>query len=89
MDEDNAARSQTLDNLLEGKAAGVQLITNGGEPDSGISVCTGLETSTRLFGEHHQMVHLSVCNDVLVLHCPVILLSDYRCHERFIPASGW
>lgn len=45
IDEGNAARSATLDRMLEGKAAGMQVITSSGEPDAGISVrIRGLST---------------------------------------------
>lgn len=45
IDEGNAARSATVDRLLEGKAAGMEVITSSGEPDAGISVrIRGLST---------------------------------------------
>ena len=45
IDENNAARSATLDRMLEGRAAGMQVITSGGDPDAGISVrIRGLST---------------------------------------------
>lgn len=45
IDEGNAVRSATVDRLLEGKAAGMEVITSSGEPDAGISVrIRGLST---------------------------------------------
>lgn len=38
LDEDAAGRISTLDQLIQGHAAGVQIIRNGGSPDGGISV---------------------------------------------------
>lgn len=38
VEDDEAARSTSLDQLMQGKAAGVQIVRNGGAPDGGISV---------------------------------------------------
>jgi len=38
VDEDDAARSTSLDQLLAGRVAGVQVLSNGASPDGGISV---------------------------------------------------
>lgn len=38
LDEDEAARSTTIDQLIQGRAAGVQIVRNGGAPDGGISM---------------------------------------------------
>ncbi|MCR5019068.1 MAG: SusC/RagA family TonB-linked outer membrane protein [Bacteroidales bacterium] len=38
VDEVEAARAASLDQLIQGRAAGVQIIRNGGSPDGGISV---------------------------------------------------
>lgn len=38
IDDEVAARSVTLDQMLEGKTAGMQVLTGGGGPDSGINI---------------------------------------------------
>ena len=38
IDETSASHSNTIDKLLQGRAAGVQVLSNGGSPDSGISI---------------------------------------------------
>ena len=38
IDEDNSLRSVTLDRLLDGRVAGVQVLSDSGNPDAGISV---------------------------------------------------
>ena len=38
LDEGEASRASSLDQLLQGRAAGVQVLRNGGSPDGGISV---------------------------------------------------
>lgn len=38
IDEGDAARSSSIDQLLQGHAAGVQVLSNGGAPDSGVSI---------------------------------------------------
>ena len=38
IDEGDAGRASSLDQLLKGKAAGVRVISNGGSPDSGVSI---------------------------------------------------
>lgn len=38
VDEDDAARSTTLDQMLEGRAAGMQVLSTGGSPDAGINI---------------------------------------------------
>ena len=38
VDEDEASRATSLDRLIQGRAAGVQIVSNGGGPDGGISV---------------------------------------------------
>ena len=37
VDEDEASRATSLDRLIQGRAAGVQIVSNGGGPDGGIS----------------------------------------------------
>lgn len=38
IDEGDAARSESIDRLLQGKAAGMQVTSNGGSPDGGVSI---------------------------------------------------
>lgn len=38
IDEENAMKSTTLDQMLEGRAAGVEVLSDSGNPDAGISV---------------------------------------------------
>ena len=38
IDEADADRSSSLDKLLQGRAAGVQVLNNGGSPDGGVSI---------------------------------------------------
>jgi len=38
IDEGNAARSTSIDQLLQGHAAGVQVLSQGGSPDAGVSI---------------------------------------------------
>ena len=38
LDEDEAAQASTVDQMLQGKAAGVSVMNNGGAPDGGVSV---------------------------------------------------
>ena len=38
IDEDNAAQNASLDNLLRGNAAGVQVVSNSASPDAGLNV---------------------------------------------------
>lgn len=38
INEDESARSSSFDQLLQGKAAGVQVVNNGGSPDGGVSI---------------------------------------------------
>lgn len=38
IDEDKASRSGSIDQLLSGAAAGVQVVSNGGAPDSGMAI---------------------------------------------------
>ena len=38
LDESQADRSSTLDQLLVGKAAGVQVVSNSASPDAGVSI---------------------------------------------------
>lgn len=38
VDEENAARSSSIDQLLQGRAAGVQVISNSASPDGGVSI---------------------------------------------------
>lgn len=38
VDEDKASRSGSIDQLLSGAAAGVQVVSNGGAPDSGMAI---------------------------------------------------
>lgn len=38
IDEDAAARSTTLDQMLEGRAAGMQVLSTSGSPDAGINI---------------------------------------------------
>lgn len=38
IDEDDAARSTTLDQMLEGRAAGVQVLSTNSSPDAGINI---------------------------------------------------
>ena len=38
IDEDNAAQNASLDNLLKGGAAGVQVVSNSASPDAGVNV---------------------------------------------------
>lgn len=47
IDEDNAIRSSTLDQLLEGRAAGVQVLSNSGSPDAAVTIrIRGISTFT-------------------------------------------
>lgn len=38
VDEENASRSTSVDQLLQGRAAGVQVISNSSSPDAGVSI---------------------------------------------------
>lgn len=38
INEDDAAKSTSLDQILDGRAAGIQVLSNSGSPDSGISI---------------------------------------------------
>lgn len=38
INEESAGQNTTIDRLLQGKAAGVQVLSNGGAPDSGVSI---------------------------------------------------
>lgn len=38
VDEDNAARSTTMDQLIRGRVSGVQVMSNSGAPDGGINI---------------------------------------------------
>lgn len=38
IDEQDAARSASMDQLIQGKAAGVNIVSNSGAPDSGLSI---------------------------------------------------
>ena len=38
IDDGDASRASSLDQLLKGKAAGVRVLSNGGSPDSGVSI---------------------------------------------------
>lgn len=38
IDDGDAGRATSLDQLLKGKAAGVRVLSNGGSPDSGVSI---------------------------------------------------
>lgn len=47
IDEDNASKSTTLDQMLEGRAAGMQVISNSGAPDAGVTIrIRGISTFT-------------------------------------------
>ena len=38
IDDDNASKSSTLDQMLEGRAAGVQVLSDSGSPDAGVTI---------------------------------------------------
>ena len=38
IDDDNAAKSSTLDQMLDGRAAGIQVLSDSGSPDAGVTI---------------------------------------------------
>ena len=47
INDDDAAKSATLDQMLEGRAAGVQVLSDAGSPDAGVSIrVRGISTFT-------------------------------------------